>query len=64
VIGRIRQYFIESWSELKKVTWPTRDHVRNLTVLVFIISAFFGVYIGIFDFIWTNLLVIITETFQ
>ena len=63
MIGRIRQYFQESWSELKKVTWPTREHVRNLTILVFVISAFFGVYIGFFDLIWRTILVFITETF-
>ena len=63
MIGRIRQYFIESWSELKKVTWPTREHVRNLTILVFVISAFFGVYIGFFDLVWRTILVFITETF-
>ena len=34
-MSRIRRFFQESWSELKKVTWPTRTQVRNLTVLVF-----------------------------
>ena len=63
MIGRIRQYFIESWSELKKVTWPTRDHVRNLTILVFVISGIFGVYIGLWDLLWTTALRFITETF-
>jgi preprotein translocase SecE subunit len=63
VIGRIRQYFIESWSELKKVTWPTREHVRNLTVLVFVISGLFGVYIGFWDLLWRQVLVFITATF-
>jgi preprotein translocase subunit SecE len=63
VIGSIRQYFTESWSELKKVTWPTREQVRNLTVLVFVISAFFGVYIGFFDLVWTTVLRFITDTF-
>ena len=63
MIGRIRQYVQESWSELKKVTWPTREHVRNLTILVFVISAIFGVYIGFFDLVWRTVLVFITETF-
>jgi preprotein translocase subunit SecE len=63
VIRSIRQYFTESWSELKKVTWPTRDHVRNLTILVFVISGFFGVYIGFFDALWTAALRFITDTF-
>ncbi len=63
MIGRIRQYFQESWSELKKVTWPTREHVRNLTILVFVIAGIFGVYIGALDLIWTSVLRFITETF-
>ena len=60
MIGRIRRYFSESYSELKKVTWPTREHVRNLTVLVFLISAIFGVYIGFFDLVWSRVLRFIT----
>jgi preprotein translocase subunit SecE len=60
VIERIRRFFQESYSELKKVTWPTREHVRNLTVLVFVISAVIGVYIGVFDFLWTEVLKFIT----
>ena len=63
MIGRIRRYFSESYSELKKVTWPTREHVRNLTLAVFVISAIFGVYIAFFDFVWTQVLVLITEVF-
>jgi preprotein translocase SecE subunit len=63
VIGRIRRYLTESYSELNKVTWPTREHVRNLTILVFVISAIFGIYIGFFDTIWRQVFVFITETF-
>jgi preprotein translocase subunit SecE len=63
VIARIRRYLAESYSELKKVTWPTREHVRNLTILVFVISAVFGVYIGFFDVIFQQAFVFITEAF-
>jgi len=48
-LTRIRRFFQESWSELKKVTWPTREQTRNLTVLVFVISAVVGAYIAVFD---------------
>ncbi len=48
-MARIRRFLDEAWSELKKVTWPTREQVRNLTVLVFVISALIGVFIAIFD---------------
>ena len=37
-MSRIRRFINESWSELKKVSWPTREQVRNLTVLVFAVS--------------------------
>ena len=50
---RIRRFIEESWSELKKVTWPTREQVRNLTVLVFVISAAVGIYIAVFDAAFT-----------
>ena len=48
-MNRIRRFVEESWSELKKVTWPTREQVRNLTILVFIISGAVGLYIAVFD---------------
>ena len=48
-MNRIRRFVEESWSELKKVTWPTREQVRNLTVLVFVISGAVGMFIAVFD---------------
>jgi preprotein translocase subunit SecE len=48
-VNRIRRFINESWSELKKVTWPTREQVRNLTVLVFVISGAVGLFIAVFD---------------
>jgi preprotein translocase subunit SecE len=48
-VTRIRRYFDEVWSELRKVSWPTREQVRNLTVLVFAISFVVGVYITLLD---------------
>ncbi len=60
MITRIRRYVLEAYSELKKVTWPTRDQVRNLTVLVFVVSAAFGLFIGFFDFLWSRVLQLIT----
>ncbi len=57
---RLRRYFDEVWSELKKVTWPTREQVRNLTVLVFAISFVVGLYITVLDQIFQGLLGILT----
>ncbi len=39
----------ESWQELRKVTWPSRETVIRLTVIVLIISAIVAAYILLFD---------------
>jgi preprotein translocase SecE subunit len=49
VIQRFRRYLDESWSELKKVSWPTPEQTRNLTVLVFVVSLAVGLYITVLD---------------
>ncbi len=45
-LGAARQFVVEAWQELKKVTWPNRRETLGTTlvvlVLVMIISAFLG----------------------
>lgn len=55
-MNRLRQFIKESWSELKKVSWPSRTQVRNLTVLVFVVSFVVGLYITVADTLFTELL--------
>ena len=45
----MRQYITESWSELKKVAWPTRQTVLNLTLIVIAVSIAVGIYIAVLD---------------
>ena len=33
-------------SELRKVTWPTWEETRNLTIVVLVISVLFGIFLG------------------
>jgi preprotein translocase SecE subunit len=49
VVTSLRRYFEESWSELKKVAWPTRETVINLTLIVIGVSVAVGAYIAILD---------------
>jgi preprotein translocase SecE subunit len=58
-VKRLRQFIKESWSELKKVSWPNRTQVRNLTVLVFVISFITGLYITIADTIFTEIVKVV-----
>jgi preprotein translocase subunit SecE len=61
LLQRIRRYIEESWSELKKVTWPTPRQTWNLTVLVFVVSAMVGVFIFGVDAVFTTGLKIVTS---
>ena len=58
-MSRFRRYFDEVWSELRKVSWPTREHVRNLTVLVFAISLVIGVYVAVLDTFFQNIVALL-----
>jgi len=49
MITRTRTYVTESWAELRKVIWPTRRQVVNLTLIVIGVSALVGAYIAILD---------------
>jgi preprotein translocase subunit SecE len=53
-VSRIRRFIDEAWSELKKVSWPTREQTRNLTVLVFAISLVVGLYITVLDSVFST----------
>ena len=58
---RIRRFIAESWSELKKVTWPTREQTRNLTALVFVVSAAVGIFIAFFDAIFNEVFKLVVQ---
>ena len=47
--GRARRFLSEVRSELGRVTWPTRREVWATTVVVILVSTFFGVYLYMVD---------------
>jgi preprotein translocase SecE subunit len=52
----MRRYINESWAELKKVAWPTRETVVRLTLLVVAVSVAVGVYIFVLDRVFNTLI--------
>src|SRR5688500_8818793 len=44
-IGRIGQFLHDVRAELKRVSWPTRSHVQNTTIITLIAVAFFAFYL-------------------
>ena len=51
----IVQYFIGSFNELKRVSWPTRQELLKSTGIVTLIIAIFTVIIYFFDTIFSYL---------
>jgi preprotein translocase SecE subunit len=49
MVEKIKNYLKESFLELKKVKWLTREETINLTLEVIIFSSIFVVIYGIFD---------------
>jgi len=55
-VNKIIQYFKDVRTELSKITWPKKEEVIKLTLIVFIFSALVAVYVGGLDLIFTNIL--------
>ena len=51
VFGKVRRYFRELRSELKKVVWPTPHQVFKNTVTVLACVLVVGIFIWLFDFV-------------
>jgi preprotein translocase SecE subunit len=56
MVEKIKNYLKESFLELKKVKWLTREETINLTLEVIIFSLIFVVIYGIFDAIVVRIL--------
>ena len=48
-------FFTQTYDELKKVVWPTREQLIRLTFIVVLISVIVGIYIGGIDLALTKL---------
>ena len=51
MIAPVRNFVMEVVTELKKVTWSTRQELLEATWIVLVSSAILGVYIGGADFV-------------
>jgi preprotein translocase SecE subunit len=48
---RIRKLILDTWSEIKKISWPDGDTVRRLTGLVLAMAIALGLLLGGIDYI-------------
>ncbi|MEK7618793.1 MAG: preprotein translocase subunit SecE [Patescibacteria group bacterium] len=52
-VDKTVRYFKESYFELKKVVWPTRQEIITHTIIVIVMSIFIAVFLGALDVIFT-----------
>ncbi len=52
----IFSYFKETQAEMRHVSWPTQLQTIVYTALVFAISVFIALYLGLFDYLFTTTL--------
>ena len=53
--SKLRGNIRDITAELRKVTWPTREETRNLTIVVIGISATIGLFLAALDYILSSL---------
>ena len=53
--SELKTFFVEVRSELKKVTWPSKQEVYATTLVVILTTIFFGFYLFGLDLLLTEL---------
>ncbi len=48
---KIVQFFKDSYGELRKVIWPTRENVMASTMVVIVSTVIVAVFLGLVDFL-------------
>ncbi len=48
---KIIQFFKDSYAELRRVVWPSREHVASSTKVVIVSTLIFAVVLGFVDFL-------------
>ncbi len=46
----------EVMTEMKKVSWPSRQQTQDMTLLVIVVSVAIGAYLGILDFVFQRVM--------
>jgi preprotein translocase subunit SecE len=45
----VTRYFRDTWAELKKVRWPSREEAQNLTLIVVAVTVSMAIILGLMD---------------
>ena len=56
MLDRVKNYLVETKIEMKKVTWPTRNELKDATRVVILATFLLTVFIGIIDQILSGII--------
>ena len=54
MIKKITKFFNEVKQELSRVAWPSKDELRDSTIVVILLSLALSIFIGIVDYGLSN----------
>lgn len=54
MVLKIKTFLKESFSELKRVNWPTKKETARLTVVVIVLSIGVSALLGFFDYSFSS----------
>ena len=57
VASRLVTFYQDVMAEMKKVTWPDRQQIRQLSIGVIVLSLFIGAVIALMDLIFQGIFV-------
>jgi len=52
---KLFDYIRDTKGEMKHVSWPTKTQATAYAILVIVISVFVALYLGLFDYIFTQI---------
>lgn len=55
-MSKITEYFNETKTELKHVIWPSKSQTLYYTIIVVVLSIIIAYYLGVLDFIFSEIL--------
>jgi len=50
---RIKNFLKESWQELKRVSWPTKNEIFESVLMVILITIIVAIYLGFWDAVFS-----------
>lgn len=54
--GRLAHFVRDVRAEMKRVSWPSLNEVKNMTIITLVAIIFFAIYLFAVDHIWVFLL--------